>query len=129
MLKAAIPSLAPSFNMLVLHRNHLEVLPDVRFRTRDGRGGKYRPPLILLHQNLLSCHLPKLQKITATLSLAALGNQFWRPTSNFPKWIDPMEQDALFFVSINEGQILVLKVFAGASLFWSMVLTRPSEAP
>ena len=37
-------------------------------------------PVILLHDNLLSCNLPRFDAVHARLSLAGFENQFWEPS-------------------------------------------------
>ena len=116
-----IPGLSGTLNLLVLHRNRLKSLPG-RLLLSDKKGYY---SIILLHQNLLSCDVPRFNRFGATLSLAALGNHLWHPAVGaFPTWVSPLEKEGLFWVSKTEGRMFGLKAIIAMTLFGCAVRTQ-----
>ena len=113
-LQGNIPALSGTLNMLVLHRNRLKAMPGrLLLSTKEGYYS-----VILLHENLLSCDLPRLRTCGAMISIAALGNHLSYPTDgSFPTWVSPVEKEGLFWISKTEGRMFGLKLIIALSLF------------
>ena len=77
---------------------------------------------ILLHNNLLSCSLPRCGNAKAGASVVAIGNRLGHASKDkFPAWLSKYEHDPLFWVSGNEGMSLLQKI-TGAALFFVLVM-------
>ena len=79
---------------------------------------------ILLHNNFLSCSVPRCGNANVRTSVVALGNRLAHaPWDKFPAWVSTYERDPLFWVSGNEGMFL-LRNITGAALFFVLALSR-----
>ena len=102
-LEGIIPHMKASLLKLGMHHNEFQVMSDLRF-------GDERGSVVLVHNNLLSCHLPLCGNTTAKMSLSGLGNQLSRPTGGFPAWVWNKERDMLLWVNDREGVTSLLKI-------------------
>ena len=105
-LQGLIPSLPATLSMLALHNNGFQIFGGANFR-RDG--------VVLLFNNLLSCHLPRCAAQSVNLSISLLGNRVQRPKGSFPAWVLPMERDGLLLTTGNEGLLFTLQVIGASS--------------
>ena len=105
-LEGVIPPLMGSLHTLGLQNNGLKVMSDVRFDTQEFRSS------VFLHNNLLSCQLPRGAKTTTArkISLTGLGNQLSLPKRGFPEWVFPMDREKLFWVRDRDALDLVMRV-------------------
>ena len=58
---------------------------------------------ILLHDNVLSCYVPRCGNATSSTSIIAIGNRLQHRNGEFPSWVSRYEHDPLFWVSGVEG--------------------------
>ena len=73
---------------------------------------------ILLHNNMMSCSVPRCGNAKVRASIAAIGNRFGHASkSEFPVWVSKYERDPLFWVSSNEGLYLLRKIIGAVLLF------------
>ena len=86
--------LRTTLSVLALDNNRFQVLSGMAFEEHAR---------VLAYNNLLSCHLPTCGNVSTKLSLAALGNQIWRPEKDFPAWVSVLERDSLLWSSDTEG--------------------------
>ena len=114
-LEGGIPSLTSTLSLLALHKNHLKVLPDLHFE--DNRS----TTAILLHDNLLSCHVPWCGNAAASTSIIAIGNRLRHPKGEFPAWVSKYEHDPLFWDSGIEG-VSLLRMISGAAGSFTLVI-------
>ena len=105
-LEGFIPPLPATLAMLALHNNGFKIFGGANFR-RDG--------VVLLFNNLLSCHLPRCARQFVNLSISLLGNHVQRPEGSFPAWVLPMERDSLLLTTGNEGLLFTLQVTGASS--------------
>ena len=94
---------------------HLKVFPDLHFDDNASR------IVILLHDNLLSCHVPWCGNATASTSIIAIGNRLRHPKGEFPPWVSKYEQDPLFWDSGVEGMAL-LQMICGSVGFLMLAM-------
>ena len=113
-LEGGIPSFTSTLSRFALHKNRFRVLPDLHLNDNEATTA------VLLHDNLLSCHLPGCGNSTAGVSGIAIGNWLLHPKGEFPKWVSKYEHDPLFWVSGKEGMALLLKI-SGAVGFFMLV--------
>ena len=115
-LSDAIPSLPATLTSIALQNNGFKLVSSARFMTNS---------VVLLFNNLLSCHLPMSGSRAVALSLSVLGNHVQWPRKEFPPWVAPIEQDNFFWTSNTEGYCLagqavgtlaLLAVIVGACL-------------
>ena len=116
-LEGVIPPFAATLHILSLQNNAFKIMSDVRF-------SKSMNSSVLVHNNLLSCHLPRCGNATAKVSLSGLGNQLSCPKRGFPKWVVPIDRDRLFWVRDREGFALLMKLFSACSLLVVVVASR-----
>ena len=114
-MQGDIPSFTATLLLLALHKNRLKVLPDLQFEDNALKTA------ILLHDNLLSCHVPWCSNATASTSIIAIGNQLRHPKGEFPAWVSKYEHDPLFWDSGIEGRSLLLMI-SGAVGFFSLAI-------
>ena len=112
-MEGGIPSFTSSLSLLALHKNHLKVLPELRFEDNASTTA------IFLHNNLLSCHVPRCGNATASTSIVAIGNRLRNPKGKFPAWVSRYEHDPLFWDDGSQGMFL-LRLVSGAVLFFSL---------
>ena len=119
MLEGVIPRLSSTLHVLALHSNSLKVFLHVGLNNTPGKAH------VMVFNNLLSCHLPRCNQVSAPgSSLAAIGNQLQRsPKETLPSWVSPMERNDIFWSSGREGLFLLLQVTCG-SLLLACVLLR-----
>ena len=114
-LEGNVQALRSTLRVLALQANLLKSLSGIAFAKDHA--------VILLHNNLLSCHLPKSDRTLPDLSLVAIGNHLRHPDGDFPSWVSPIERDDLFWTSEWEGLDFIVKVLA-CSLFFVSVVGR-----
>ena len=108
-LEGNVQALSSSLRVLALHANLLKSLSGIAFAKDHA--------VILLHHNLLSCHLPKSGHTVPDLSLVAIGNHLRHPGDDFPGWVSPIERDDLFWTSEWEFWIFFFSLLACGSFF------------
>ena len=121
-MEGAIPSLTGTLSLLSLHNNHFKILRDVHLKKDSVR------TMILLHNNLLSCHIPWCGNATVSYSITAIGNQFLYPNGEFPVWLSEYEHDPLFWTSGNEGMSLLQKISGALGFFLLAVTSKLGRA-
>ena len=114
-MEGAIPAFTSTLSQLVLHKNRLKVFPALHLKDSA------LTTVILLHDNLLSCDVPRCGDATARTSIAAIGNKFRHPKGEFPRWLSQCERDPLFWISGDEGMRL-LRNISGAMSFFVFVM-------
>ena len=100
-MQGGIPSFTSTLSRLALQNNRLTVLPNLYVENNASTTA------ILLHNNLLSCHVPCGVGSTGGTSIVAIGNQLRYPKGEFPPWLSRYEHDPLFWVSGVEGMSLL----------------------
>ena len=108
-LEGGIPSFASTLSRFALHKNRFSVLPDLHLKDNSATTA------ILLHNNLLSCHVPWCGNSSTGTSSVAIGNRLLYPKDAFPAWVSKYEHDRLLWVSSNEGMLLLLKISGALS--------------
>ena len=114
-LEGFIPPLSATLAMLALHNNGFKTFGGANFK-RDG--------VVLLFNNLLSCHLPRCARQSVNLSMSLLGNRLQRPDGSFPAWVLPMERDRLFLTTGKEGLLFTFQVIGASSCLALVVVSK-----
>ena len=121
-MEGAIPSLTSTLLLLSLHKNRFKVMSAVHLKNNAPR------TMILLHNNLSSCHIPWCGNATAAFSIIAIGNQFRYPNGTFPVWLSEYERDPLFWTYGNEGKSLLQKIGGALGFFLIVVASELGSA-
>ena len=121
-LEGGIPPLTSTLSLLALHKNHLKVFPDLHFE------GNRSTTAILLHDNLLSCHVPWCGNAAASTSIIAIGNRLRHPKGEFPAWVSKSEHDPLFWDSGIEGVSLLLMMSGAVGSFTLVIAWKLDKA-
>ena len=114
-MEGAIPRITSTLSLLALHKNRLQVLPNLHLVNSASATA------ILLHDNLLSCHVPWCRNASVRTSVIAIGNRLQYPKREFPQWVSKYEQDPLLWISGVEG-VSMLKQISGAVVFFMLVM-------
>ena len=114
-MEGAIPSFTGTLSLLALHRNRLKILPDLHLEDNASTTA------VLLHDNELSCYVPRCGDVSVSTSIVAIGNRLRHPKGKFPAWVSKYERDPLFWVSGFEGISLLLKITGAVSFFASVM--------
>ena len=115
-LAGVIPPFATTLQTLSLQNNNFKVMSDARFEDRKSK--IFKGSSVLVHNNLLSCDLPRCGKEVVKISLSGLGNQLSFPKQAFPEWVTPLDRDRLFWVTDREGLELLMKVIGASGLLF-----------
>ena len=113
-MEGGIPAFRSTLSVLALHENRFKTLPSLHL---DGNG---LTTAILLHDNLLSCHVPWCGNATVSTSIIAIGNRLGHPKGKFPAWVSQHEHDPFFWDSGTEGMSF-LQMISGAIGFFTLV--------
>ena len=92
--------------------------------SKSSRKSKIEYVIVLLYNNLLSCHLPRMNQSQVNLSLCALGNHFRQPSPLFPDWVSSFERDGLFWTSDSEGCMLLLRLGVAIVLLQAVLMKQ-----
>ena len=118
-MEGVIPSFTSTLSQLALHKNRFKVCPD-DIHLKDSAS----TTVILLHDNLLSCHIPWCGNASAKTSVVAIGNRFGSSKGELPAWVSKYEHDPLFWVSDVEGTSLLRKIAGGVAFLMSVMASR-----
>ena len=121
-LEGIIPPLTATLQTLSLQNNKFKVMSAVQFRDRKRSGEEGSS--VLVHNNLLSCDLPRCSNTSVMISLSGLGNQLSRPRHGFPAWVSPLDRDRLFWSTGTEGVDLLMKAMGASGLLAIAAATK-----
>ena len=114
-MEGIVPSFTSTLSLLSLHTNRFKVLPEMHLEDNVSSTA------VLLHDNLLSCHLPWCGNASASVSIIAIGNHLQHPKTEFPAWVSEKERDPLLWVSGTASMSLLQKISAAVGLFVCVV--------
>ena len=121
-MEGGIPSFTSSLSLLALHQNRLKVLPELHFEDHVATTA------IFLHNDLLSCHVPRCGNATASTSILAIGNRLRQPRGKFPAWVSRYEHDPLFWDDGSQGMFLLRLVSGAVLLFLFAMVSKLRSA-